>query len=146
MTLSNLNILFISICIQVLEYISSVTKKNCNNKLVIKTIIQHSLTRICSVSMFCEDSNICKRITNEIINTIVNISVSQPDNDIKYVSVEIMIVKNRLGVGITICTRPTGQNMLRSVQYHLYRRALVVRCVILSSVYMVVLCTDDFFL
>jgi len=40
--------------------------------------------RICSVSMFCEETNICKRITNEIINTFINLSVSQSNEEIKY--------------------------------------------------------------
>lgn len=57
---------------------------NHSNKIVLISIIRHSLMRICSVSMFCEDTNICKRITNEIINTIINISVSHPNDEIKY--------------------------------------------------------------
>lgn len=57
---------------------------NLGNKFVLISIIQHSLMRICSVSMFCEDTNICKRITNEILNTIINISLSQPNDEIKY--------------------------------------------------------------
>lgn len=40
--------------------------------------------RICSVSMFCEETNICKRITNEIIKTFVNLSGSQSNDEIKY--------------------------------------------------------------
>lgn len=69
---------------QVLEYINSILKKNYNNSLVLKSIIQHSLMRICSVSMFCEDSNICKRISEEIIRTLINISMSQSNDEIKY--------------------------------------------------------------
>lgn len=49
------------------------------------SLIRHLLMRVCSVSMFCEDANICKRITNEIFNTFVNIAVSQPNDEIKYV-------------------------------------------------------------
>lgn len=37
------------------------------------------------MSMFCEDTHICKRITNEIIYTIVNINVSESKEEIKYV-------------------------------------------------------------
>ncbi|XP_060866553.1 protein MMS22-like [Metopolophium dirhodum] len=68
---------------QVLEYINSIIKISHNNKLVILSIIQHTLMRICSVSMFCEETNICKRITNEIINTLINLSVSQSNDEIK---------------------------------------------------------------
>lgn len=76
---------------QVLDYINSILKKNCNNKFVVKTIIQHSLMRVCSVSMFCDDTNICKRITNEIINTLVNISTSQSNDEIKYVQCLLLL-------------------------------------------------------
>ncbi|VVC34388.1 Hypothetical protein CINCED_3A011587 [Cinara cedri] len=69
---------------QILEYINSIIKLNRHNKLVIISIIRHSLMRICSVSMFCEDVNICKRITNEIINTLINISLSQCTDEIKH--------------------------------------------------------------
>lgn len=41
--------------------------------------------RICSLSMFCEDANICKRITNEIINTVININMPECKDEIKYV-------------------------------------------------------------
>lgn len=41
--------------------------------------------RVCSLSMFCEDANICKRITNEIINTVININISECKDEIKYV-------------------------------------------------------------
>lgn len=58
---------------------------NRNNKVVLISIIRHSLMRICSVSMFCEHVNICKRITNEIINTCINISMLQSTDEIKYV-------------------------------------------------------------
>ncbi|XP_025201736.1 protein MMS22-like [Melanaphis sacchari] len=68
---------------QVLEYINNVIKISRNNELVILSIIQHSLMRICSVSIFCEETNICKRITNEIINTFINISVSSNNEKIK---------------------------------------------------------------
>ncbi|XP_025409386.1 protein MMS22-like, partial [Sipha flava] len=64
---------------QVLEYINGIIKKNCNNKLVIISIIQNALMRVCAVSMFCEDSNICKRITKEIIKTLVDQSLCNDD-------------------------------------------------------------------
>jgi hypothetical protein len=65
--------------LQVLEYINGIIKKNCNNKLVIISIIQNALMRVCAVSMFCEDSNICKRITKEIIKTLVDQSLCNDD-------------------------------------------------------------------
>lgn len=77
-------ILLIIFYLQVLEYINSIIKISHNNKLVILSIIQHSLMRICSVSIFCEETNICKRITNEIINTFINLSVSESNEEIKY--------------------------------------------------------------
>lgn len=77
-------ILLIMFYLQVLEYINSIIKINFNNKLVILSIIQHTLMRICSVSMFCEETNICKRISNEIINTFINLSVSHSNEEIKY--------------------------------------------------------------
>lgn len=49
------------------------------------SIVRHSFMRICSMSMFCEDTHICKRITNEIINTIVNINMLESKDEIKYV-------------------------------------------------------------
>lgn len=52
---------------------------------MIISIIRHSLMRICSVSIFCEDTHICKRIINEILNSIINISTAQPNDDIKYI-------------------------------------------------------------
>lgn len=41
--------------------------------------------RVCSLLMFCEDGNICKRIANEIINTVININMSECKDEIKYV-------------------------------------------------------------
>lgn len=51
--------------------------------------------RICSVSMFCEDTNICKRITNEIISTFVSISVSQSNDEIKYVIIFCYLIDTK---------------------------------------------------
>lgn len=68
---------------QVLEYINNIIKISHNNKLVILSIIQHAFMRICSVSMFCEETNICRRITNEIINTFISLSESSSNEDIK---------------------------------------------------------------
>lgn len=68
---------------QVLDFINNIIKINRNNKFVIISIIRHALMRICSLSMFCEDTNICKRITNEIINTFVTISVPEFKDEIK---------------------------------------------------------------
>ncbi|XP_022169090.1 protein MMS22-like isoform X2 [Myzus persicae] len=78
---------------QVLDYINSIIKISQNNKLVILSIIQHTLMRICSVSMFCEETNVCKRITNEIINTFINLCVSQSNEEIKN---EVMSSMNAL--------------------------------------------------
>lgn len=69
--------------LQVLEYINNIIKISHNNKLVILSIIQHAFMRICSVSMFCEETNICRRITNEIINTFISLSESSSNEDIK---------------------------------------------------------------
>lgn len=60
-------------------------KKNRENKFVTVSIIRYSFMRICSVSMFCEDSNICKRIANEVISTLISISSTQSSVEIKYV-------------------------------------------------------------
>lgn len=70
---------------QVLDYINSVSKLNRNNKFVIISLIRNSLMRIFSISMFCEDTNVCKRITNDIFNTFINISESHSNDEIKYV-------------------------------------------------------------
>lgn len=77
--------LFMIFYLQVLEYINNIIKISHNNKFVILSIIRHAFMRICSVSMFCEETNICRRITNEIINTFISLSESPSNEEIKYI-------------------------------------------------------------
>ncbi|XP_050538340.1 protein MMS22-like [Daktulosphaira vitifoliae] len=68
---------------QVLEYINKLIIVCCDNNLVIVSITHYTFTRICSVMMFCEDSNICKRISNNILSNLINMSISDASNKIK---------------------------------------------------------------
>lgn len=82
----NVQFFILTFCQQILDYIYNISKLNHNNKFVTISIIRNSLMRIFSISMFCEDTNVCKRITNEIFKTFINISESHSSDEIKYIT------------------------------------------------------------
>ncbi|XP_050425464.1 protein MMS22-like [Adelges cooleyi] len=68
---------------QVLVFINKVINVYCDSNFVILSITHHTFARICSVMMFCEDANVCKRIANDILGTLIQVSESNSSNEIK---------------------------------------------------------------